>query len=84
MARNKGTFNFAGNFEILNKAPLDARSVVSNLSDLITPSEWIDDNSVGWLYNGMIVSVTADSSIENNGIYFLNDVSYGFIKLSSN
>ena len=73
MARNKGTFNFAANFEVLNKAPLDARLVVDTKSNLITPSIWEDDNSNVWVYTGIPVAVISDPSTENNGLYLLTD-----------
>ncbi|MDD5648886.1 MAG: hypothetical protein PHF86_00470 [Candidatus Nanoarchaeia archaeon] len=73
MARDKGTFNFSANFEVLNKAPLDARQVVGSYADLINPSTWLDSNSLIWLFNGAIVSVANDVSTTRNGIYFLKD-----------
>lgn len=73
MSRNKGTFNFSANFEVLSKAPLDARLVVSNKGDLISPSIWQDASSNVWLYKGILVSVVSDPSTENNGLYFLLD-----------
>ena len=73
MSRNKGTFNFAANFEVLNKAPLDARLVVDTKENLITPSVWQDVASNVWLYKGIVVSVVSDPSVENNGLYFLTD-----------
>ena len=73
MARDKGTFNFSANFEVLNKAPLDARQVVGSYADLINPSTWRDSNSLIWLFNGAIVSVANDVSTTRNGIYFLKD-----------
>lgn len=76
MSRNKGTFNFAANFEVLKKAPLDARLVVNLKDDLINPSTWIDADSNAWLYNGLVVSVAADTS-DNKGLYFLlNEADY--------
>lgn len=73
MSRNKGTFNFAANFEVLTKAPIDARLVVSAKEDLINPSIWQDGDSLVWLYKGIVVSVTSDPVTENNGLYFLTD-----------
>jgi len=73
MARNKGTFNFAANFEVLNKAPLDARLVVDTKANLITPSIWEDDDTNVWIYKGITVSVVNDPSTVNNGLYFLTD-----------
>lgn len=75
MARNPGTFNFAANFEVLNKAPLDARQKVSTKADLVSPSIWAPFGGSPWLYDGMTVSVTADPSTENIGLYFLLDES---------
>ena len=73
MSRNRGTFNFAANYEVLTKAPLDARQKVGTLADLILPATWEDGDSNIWLYNGAIVSVGDDPISENNGIYFLKD-----------
>lgn len=73
MARNKGTFNFSSNFEVLTKAPLDARLVVDTKANLITPSIWEDIDSNVWLYKGITVSVVDDPSATNNGLYFLLD-----------
>lgn len=70
MARNTGTFNFASNFEVLSKAPLDAREVVNVKNDLIDPTTWLDQNNDIWLYSGITVSVAGDS-VDNNGLYFL-------------
>ena len=75
MARNKGTFNFAANFEVLTKAPLDARLVVDTKANLIDPVIWQDVATNVWLYNGMTVSVVSDPSVSNNGLYFLTDES---------
>lgn len=73
MARNKGTFNFAANFEVLTKAPLDARLVVDTRANLISPAIWEDANSLVWLYKGIVVSVVSDPCVNNNGLYFLTD-----------
>lgn len=73
MSRNKGTFNFAANFEVLNKAPLDARNMVNTLSSLTDPSSWMDVEGNVWLYKGLVVSVSNDPSVNNNGLYFLTD-----------
>ncbi len=73
MSRSKGTFDFSANFESLIKAPLDARQLVGTFSDLLNPATWDDGNGNNWLFSGAIVSVSADSTPENNGIYFLKD-----------
>jgi hypothetical protein len=73
MARNKGTFNFAANYEVLTVAPLDARIVVDNKADLINPAIWQDISNIVWLYDGIVVSVVSDPFISNKGLYFLID-----------
>lgn len=70
MARNKGTFEFAANFEPFVKAPMDARMRIENYMDLIDPSIWLTPSGDNWLFNGAIVSVANDPS---SGIYFLAD-----------
>jgi len=75
MGRNKGTFNFSSTFEVLNKAPLDARLVVDIKADLIDPSTWRDAVDLVWLFDGIVVSVVSDPSTDNNGLYFLTEVS---------
>ena len=73
MSRTKGTFNFAANFEVLTKAPLDARLVVSTKADLINPVVWQDTGGNVWVYKGIPVSVVSDPCTNNNGLYFLTD-----------
>ena len=72
MARTKGVFNFASNFEVLTKAPLDARLVVDTKANLVDPNIWKDGDGNVWVYTGIVVSVIADTS-SNNGLYFLLD-----------
>ena len=74
MGRNKGTFNFAANFEVLAQAPLDARQVVDTFNDLITPATWEDDDNNTWLFNGLLVVVANDPSTSLNGVYYLSDL----------
>jgi len=70
MSRNKGTFNFPANFEVLAKAPLDARMRVSIYEDLVDPSIWNKTGSGSWLFDGAIVVVASDPS---SGIYWCKD-----------
>jgi hypothetical protein len=70
MSRGLGTFNLPANFEVLIKAPLDARQVVGTKVDLTNPATWNASGAV-WLFDGAIVAVSNDGA--NNGIYFLND-----------
>ena len=70
MARNRGSFNFAQNFEVQRAAPLDARQKVGYYTDLVDPSAWISTDGYVWLYTGAIVVVTNDPS---SGVYWLKD-----------
>ena len=87
MAREKGTFQVSANYEPLKAAPFDARALVETKADLVSATTWIADGEL-WIYSGMIVSVGMDPVKENNGIYFLRDVSQfqsfelGWIKLA--
>ncbi|MFA5366461.1 MAG: hypothetical protein WC333_00860 [Dehalococcoidia bacterium] len=69
MSRNKGTFNFAANFEGLLKAPIDARQMVCTYADLTLPATWSGSSGI-WLYDGAVVSVATGA---NSGIYWLCD-----------
>lgn len=73
MSRDRGTFPISANFEPKVKGPFDGRIKVGYKSDLIDPSTWVDSDDNVWVYDGMIVSVTVDTSIENRGLYYLKD-----------
>ncbi len=64
MARQKGTFEFSNNLEVKIAGPLDARTMVSSYSDLLT---FTSDN---YLINGFTVSVY-DTDPNKRGIYQL-------------
>lgn len=68
MARNKGMFQFAANFEIKNAAALDPRMVVATKSELYNKNTWPNDGNTVYLYNGLVVAVT-----EENELYMLID-----------
>ena len=68
MARNKGGFVFASNFEVKLKEALDPRIVVSAKADLINKETWPYDGDTVYLYNGLIVSAGSD------GVFRLIDV----------
>lgn len=76
MARYKGTFTVAANYEPLIAAPFDARSLVETRSDLINPTTWVRSDGGYWTYVGMVVSVSADIESSNNGLYILMDEDY--------
>lgn len=75
MSREKGTFNFAANFEVKKKAPLDASTLVETYADLTDPTVWEDSNGKVWLFNGRTVSVSNDPDTSKNGVYYLHDAS---------
>ena len=68
MARNKGMFQFAANFEIKNSAALDPRMVVATKAELYNKETWPYDGDTAYLYNGLVVAVT-----EENELYMLID-----------
>lgn len=72
MSREIGTFNFASTFEVLKKAPLDAKQLVGVKADLTGATTWNASGNI-WLFDGAIVSVSNDPDPLNNGIYFLKD-----------
>lgn len=63
MARNKGTFKFAANFEVKLQGALDPRILVDNKSELINKETWPYDGDTIYVYNGLIVAVAADKAI---------------------
>ena len=73
MARIRGTFPTANNFEPLKSGPLDARLIVETKIDLSNPTTWVDSSNNVWVYTGMSVAVTNDPSTANNGLYLLSD-----------
>lgn len=62
MARNKGTFNFAANFQVKMQEALDPRVVVSAKADLINKETWPYDGETIYLYEGLIVGVAAEKA----------------------
>lgn len=68
MARNKGTFKFAANFEVKAAAALDPRVVVATKAELISKETWPYDGDTIYLYKGILVAVQ-----EENAIYMLVD-----------
>jgi predicted RecA/RadA family phage recombinase len=73
MSRERGTFNFAANFELLKKGPIDASQLVETYADLTNPATWEDSDSLIWLFDGKTVSVSNDSDPSKNGLYYLKD-----------
>ena len=63
MARNKGTFTFAANFQVKAAEALDPRVVVENKAELINKETWPYDGETLYLYNGLIVAVSADQAL---------------------
>lgn len=73
MAREKGTFQVAANYEPLIAAPFDARSLVKTKDDLTAPQTWRQANGDIWIYAGMLVAVYGDPIAANNGLYILSN-----------
>lgn len=70
MGRAKGNFVTSNNYEIKKAAPFDARTLVKKKSDLTDPSSW----NITGIYKGMVVVVSSDPYVSNNGLYMLSDV----------
>lgn len=68
MARSKGQFVFAANFEVKAAAALDPRVMVATKAELITKETWPYDGDTIYLYEGILVSVQ-----EENAVYMLVD-----------
>ena len=73
MARVKGTLGISANFEPQIAAAFDARANVPTKAELILASTWTALDSGTYVYNGMTVTVSEDSTASNNGIYVLLD-----------
>lgn len=72
MARERGTFNFSANLEVKKQGALDSRLVIQTYAELTKAATWSDSDNKVWLYNGMIVSVVADTT-GKNGVYMLTN-----------
>lgn len=72
MARYKGTFSVAANYEPLVGGPFDARELVNTKADLIAPTTWQQPNGDLWVYEGMKVVVKDEHAI----YILLNPISY--------
>lgn len=68
MARNKGTFTFAANFQVKVQEALDPRLSVSSKADLINKETWPYDGDTLYLYPNLIVGTP-------EGVFMLTDVS---------
>lgn len=76
MGRYRGTFTAPANYEPLKAAPFDARQLVEAKSDLTNVATWKQPNGDVWTYVGMMVVVSSDIELSNNGLYILKDIDY--------
>lgn len=60
MAKNKGTFQFAANFEVKVSEALDPRLVAASKADLINKNNWPSDGDTIYVYKGLIVDCGDD------------------------
>ncbi len=65
--RNVGTFKFPANFEVEKEGPLDTRTVVGSITELLASTNVNGDTT--FQYFGMLVSVSGDG--DNDGVYRL-------------
>jgi len=68
MARNKGQFTFAANFEVKTAELLDPRGSVATKAELISKETWPYDGDTIYMKKGMRVTVE-----EENAVYMLVD-----------
>lgn len=76
MARYKGTFSVAANYEPLVGGPFDARELVGTKADLIAAKTWQQPNGDLWIYEGMKVVVQDEHAmyiLKNPISYFLEE-----------
>lgn len=83
MARVAGSFSSGSNYELSIRRPLDARQLVTKISDLTAESTWTKaEGGYNNAYNGMIVACVEDASIyilkDRNNLTSLED---GWVKL---
>ena len=64
-----GGFVFPNQFEVKKEGPLDARSVVCSITELLLPTTVSGEPK--YQYFGMLVTVSGDSDSENDGVYRL-------------
>lgn len=69
MARNKGTFNFAANFQVKMQELLDPRGGVDTKSELINKETFPYDGDTIYMKEGMLVTVK-----EERSVYMLVDI----------
>ena len=67
--RYLGGFPFAGNFEVKYQGPIDARSVVGSVTELLAPQT--PEGANKFEYYGMLVTVNGDTDPTNDGVYRL-------------
>lgn len=80
MARYRGSFTVAANYEPLTASPFDARELVECKADLTDEHTWTDEEGEIWIYEGMLVTVAHDSEPENNGTYRLAMLPYSSVE----
>lgn len=68
MARNKGQFVFAANFEVKAAAALDPRVAVATKAELFVKDTWPHDGGDPYLYDGLVVGV-----VDEQAVYMLVD-----------
>jgi hypothetical protein len=87
MSRAKGIASFSANFEVHTAAPLDSRCLVGTKADLTSSVIWQGNDNGNYTYLGMVVSIAADPTPTNNGVYQLIASDYtnasNWVKLGS-
>jgi len=76
MSRTKGALSISAAFEPQAAMPFDARAVTQTRADLLLTATWQANDGNPYAYVGMLVSVIADPTPENNGVYRLKAADY--------
>ncbi len=74
--REKGGVPFSGSMEPQASMPLDARSITKTKASLLLSATWTANDGNLYIYKGLQVTVYADSNVNNNGIYILENDDY--------
>ena len=75
MPRHEGLFPFSGNFEPQFAEALDARLRVKTKDALYDKDTWTSKDGAIYVYRYMLVAVYEDPIEENNGFYYLDNIS---------
>lgn len=80
MARVPGALIASSNYELSVRKPFDARSLVTEYTDLTDEATWRNKSGRSIAYNGMVVAVINTEHKHDNGVYYFFDINYTALK----